>query len=448
LGFDLLRRPLKSIEGTVETWEMGKFPRQLQDSPEAVFRREVLERLALSLGVIVGFSVIARHLSAAVKTPQLVVAGILTVMILLTPVLTRRVKSAALAAVPVCIALLGFALGSGLLYGAFLAPGIAMLPLLPLIAFCFGGKRLASVIFTCTILTAGFLYIADVHGWTRPAMPHDEQTRNSAIVLSFITCAAYAIGAIYERSRRVAEQHLVEASRLASLGVMAGGVAHELNNPLMIAESFARNLLAMAQRGDVDPKVVERISKNLVASTERMASIVSGLRVYSRDDASEALAPVAVARIVEDTLLLCQERFRHANIDLRIAPVAPDLKIMARPVQISQTLHNLLNNAFDAVVNGAERWVALKVEAEGKAIVIRVSDSGAGIKPDVRSKIFIPFFTTKPVGHGVGLGLSVCASIMHGHGGEVFLDQAQADTTFVLRFPAVSTGRNEQSIAA
>lgn len=413
--------------------------RHLQDSPEQVFRRRVLERVSVAFGGLLFLGIVARYLSSPIKPLQALFVVFVAGIVMATPWLTKRLRTPGLAAAPVCVAFLLLVAGTGWKHGGLGAPMTAVLPLLPLLAFCFGGKRLAVATLCGSFLLTLGLYEAGQSGLVEPIQDVVVQPRNTLIVFSLLAIAAFMIGSIYEKSRRIAEQHLVEASRLASLGVMAGGVAHEINNSLMIADSFARFLVDQARQGEVDPKEVERLASHVVASTARMAAIVSGLRIYSRDDARDALAPVEVARIVEDALALCRERFKSAGITLRVGPIPAGCAVLARPVQLGQVLLNVLNNAFDAVAEAPERAIDLEFGADGRSSAIRVADSGAGVPRELRAQIFIPFFTSKAIGKGVGLGLSVSASILAEHGGDIFLDESRPRTTFVIRLPAAPT---------
>jgi C4-dicarboxylate-specific signal transduction histidine kinase len=288
------------------------------------------------------------------------------------------------------------------------------------------------------VLVTGGLLLAGSYGLVEPVVGDPDRDRSKAIVYCFLAATSYTIGAVFERSRRLAEEQLVEVSRLASLGIMAGGIAHEINNPLAIVAGFSGKLAVLARRRELDPEVVEQLAERLITTTKRMAAIVAGLRTYSRDDAQEPLRPVGLARIVEDSLALCRGRFLGAGIELRVGPIPAELTIMARPVQVTQVLLNLLNNAFDAASDSEERWVALEVDALPEIHAIRVSDSGPGVPEALRTKIFVPFFTTKAVGKGTGLGLSLCASIMNAHGGDVLLAPQTSPTTFVVRFPVAA----------
>jgi len=222
---------------------------------------------------------------------------------------------------------------------------------------------------------------------------------------------------------------------MASLGTMASGIAHEINNPLTVIAGQAHQLEWMAQKGDADPKEIEALAARIAAMTGRMAKIVAGLRAYARDAAGEPLTSCSLREALEDALALSRERFTKAAVELRIDPIPYELTIMARPTQVTQIVLNLLDNAYDAVQNQDERWVAVTAATAGGRVELRVTDNGPGIPRAARAKIFTPFFTTKEVGRGTGLGLSICAGLMAQHGGEIVLDEKSPSTSFVLRFP-------------
>jgi hypothetical protein len=416
----------------------GQNAPRLQDSPEATLRRQVLDRMAFALAFLMVGAAVARHLSTPIKPLQLTALGGLAALLLLTPVLTRHVKRAAIAALPLCIVMLLLVIGAGWKHGGLRAPVSALLPMMPILGHLLGGKRLGAALLIASVLVTGGLLLAGSYGLVEPVVGDPDRDRSKAIVYCFLAATSYTIGAVFERSRRLAEEQLVEVSRLASLGIMAGGIAHEINNPLAIVAGFSGKLAVLARRRELDPEVVEQLAERLITTTKRMAAIVAGLRTYSRDDAQEPLRPVGLARIVEDSLALCRGRFLGAGIELRVGPIPAELTIMARPVQVTQVLLNLLNNAFDAASDSEERWVALEVDALPEIHAIRVSDSGPGVPEALRTKIFVPFFTTKAVGKGTGLGLSLCASIMNAHGGDVLLAPQTSPTTFVVRFPVAA----------
>jgi C4-dicarboxylate-specific signal transduction histidine kinase len=143
-----------------------------------------------------------------------------------------------------------------------------------------------------------------------------------------------------------------------------------------------------------------------------------------------------VNKVVEATLAICRERFRANAVELILPGSVPELSISCREVQIEQILLNLLQNAFDAVVEQpGERWVRLNVHSSEDSVVFSVTDSGPGIPEELRPRIMEPFFTTKPVGKGTGLGLSLSKSIAEEHGGKLEYSQDQGQTCFSLILP-------------
>jgi C4-dicarboxylate-specific signal transduction histidine kinase len=228
----------------------------------------------------------------------------------------------------------------------------------------------------------------------------------------------------------------VTASRLSALGMMAGGVAHEINNPLAVIHGSAANLLNMAESGDVQIGALRKNSDRIKQTAERISKIVRSLRHISREGSTDPFRDTPVREIVDGTLELCAERFKAHNIRLTPPTLDADLVIACREAQIGQVLLNLLQNAFDAVADReGDRWVELDVALRHPWVVFSVSDSGPGIAPEIRDHIMEPFFTTKPVGEGTGLGLSISRTIASEHGGTLEYAPESGHTCFRLTLP-------------
>ncbi|HEY6306844.1 MAG TPA: PAS domain S-box protein [Candidatus Angelobacter sp.] len=233
------------------------------------------------------------------------------------------------------------------------------------------------------------------------------------------------------------KEQMVASARLSALGMMAGGIAHEINNPLGIIHALASDLVEMVEVEDAaPPQVVLRNSIRIRETADRIARIVKSLRQISREGSRDTLHPVPVSKILEDTLEICRERFRAHSVKLFLPEAIPEFMVSCREVQIAQVLLNLLQNAFDAVAElPGERWVRLEVATGDDAVVISVTDSGPGIPPELRSRIMEPFFTTKAVGKGTGLGLSLSKTIAEEHGGKLVYGPDQGRTRFSLTLP-------------
>ena len=230
------------------------------------------------------------------------------------------------------------------------------------------------------------------------------------------------------------EVQIMHSAKMASLGEMAGGIAHEINNPLAIITGKSALIQRALAQGKIDSENLIRDIQKIEATTLRIAKIIKGLRAFARSSDQDPMTHESLAEVVQDTLELCQARFRNSQIEI-VCQIDPSLKIHCRATQISQVVMNLLSNAYDAVKNQNEKWVRLEAELLGDGISIRFSDSGGPIPAPVVQRMMSPFFTTKDVGQGTGLGLSISASIAADHGGSLIYDEKSRTTCFILTLP-------------
>ncbi|WP_245427278.1 PAS domain-containing sensor histidine kinase [Roseiarcus fermentans] len=239
--------------------------------------------------------------------------------------------------------------------------------------------------------------------------------------------------------RRAAEAVLcgkmTTSSRLSALGEMAGGIAHEINNPLAVIHALASDL---AEQGFSAPGEAARCGGEIAQYADRIATIVRSLRHIARDGETDPFDEASISAIVQQTLVLCRARFRDEAVKLDVPPIDPELRILCREVQFSQILVNLLQNGFDAAqAQTGDKWVRLEVVTNDDQVTLSVIDSGKGIPEALKKRIMEPFFTTKPVGKGVGLGLSVSKKIAEDHGGTLEARESGGNTCFSLCLPLV-----------
>lgn len=231
------------------------------------------------------------------------------------------------------------------------------------------------------------------------------------------------------------KQHqIIAASRLSSLGEMAAGLAHEINNPLSMISSKVNVMLDRSTKGNLDDATMADGLKKIDATVLRIANLVRGLKTFSRDATKDPLLPASIREIVNDSTGLCGDRFKKQGVLLTVV-CTTDAEVMCRASQLTQVLVNLMTNALDAVETLSEKWTRIFVESDGTVVRIKVVDSGHGIEADIIGKILDPFFTTKDSGKGTGLGLSISKSIMDEHNGNLFYDSSAHNTTFVVELP-------------
>ena len=234
------------------------------------------------------------------------------------------------------------------------------------------------------------------------------------------------------------EEQLQISEKMASIGLLAAGVAHEVNTPLTGISSFTQMLLQNAEPDAPSTKVLEKIERQ----TFRAAKIVNGLLNLARPVQVDS-GPVDVNAVINDVLALLEHQMRTGRIQVRkeLAPVAPVVQGMEYKLQ--QVFLNLFLNARDAMPKGG--WLTIVTRAEGGHATIEVADTGSGIPEDHLSRIYDPFFSTKEIGKGTGLGLSITYGIVQEHNGSITCDSAVGQgTRFTLSLPLAAAGAPAQ----
>jgi PAS domain S-box-containing protein len=233
----------------------------------------------------------------------------------------------------------------------------------------------------------------------------------------------------YDNLRRTQEQ-LLHSEKLAAVGQLISGVAHELNNPLTAILGYSQLLTSS---GQVGPKALGYTEK-LYKQAQRTHRIVQNLLSFARQHKPERV-PVHFNAAIEDTLALRDYDLRMSKIRVHL-DLAPDLpETPADPHQFQQVFLNLINNAVDAILeNGPEGDLWVRTGAEDSLVFVEFTDSGSGVKDP--SRVFDPFYTTKPVGKGTGLGLSICYGIVTEHGGTILVKNTPPrGATFRIELP-------------
>ncbi len=252
--------------------------------------------------------------------------------------------------------------------------------------------------------------------------------------------------------RRRLEARLTQADRMASIGTLAAGVAHEINNPLAYVmgnlDLLNRHLGARVAPAEADGSDEAEETADMIRmlrdardGCERMRSIVNDLRTFSRAE-NEARAPVDVRAAIDGAIKMAKHEIRHrARLVRDVEEVLP---VMGDQTRLAQVILNLLINAAQAIPEGQPELHTIRVGARARQGLMElfVQDDGAGIAPEVIGRVFEPFFTTKPVGVGTGLGLSICRGIVQAHGGSIEVEsEVGRGTTFRVLLPSMKPPR-------
>ena len=251
----------------------------------------------------------------------------------------------------------------------------------------------------------------------------------------------------YEKVKETQSQ-LVQSGKLAAIGELASGVAHELNQPLMVIRGTAQLIQRSVRKNNLNNTELMEQLDPILRSTKRMMNIINHLRTFSRQAKGE-FSRLDTNKVVKGSFTLIHEQLRLHNIEV-IETYTPDLPpVQGDNTQLEQVIINLIANARDAMDKREENSgvddktkkilkISTSKARDNSHLEIRITDSGEGIPPGDLDRIFDPFFTTKEVGKGTGLGLSISYGIIKDHGGEIEVAETGPEgTTFRIRLPSI-----------
>jgi len=262
--------------------------------------------------------------------------------------------------------------------------------------------------------------------------------------------AEKSLNQAYQELKTVQAQ-LVQSGKLASLGELASGIAHELNQPLMVVRMNSQLIKREFEKYEPEDSSQRELIYDIEKSTKRMMNIINHLRIFSRQSTG-VRCPVELNRVIEECFLIIGEQLRVNNIELKTALDSALPQIEGDANQLEQVFLNLISNAMHSIKDRMMHERAQKSDQRNTMGIIKIQtrtyldndkwiealviDNGLGIDTGIREKIFDPFFTTKKVGMGTGLGLSISYGIIKNHGGEIkLLHTGSEGTTMQVRLP-------------
>jgi C4-dicarboxylate-specific signal transduction histidine kinase len=248
-----------------------------------------------------------------------------------------------------------------------------------------------------------------------------------------------------EQELRDKQEQLVQAAKLATLGELTTGVAHELNNPLNNIGLFIGNAMDQILMGLMEPRRLLGELDGAMQQVRKATEIISHLRTFGRA-ARVNREKLFINDVVERALSLMQEQLREWQIAVRLELCPENPVILGNAIQLEQVFINVLTNACDALTGAAEKLLFIHCRIQSDIVELAFRDTGPGIPPGLEERIFDPFFTTKEVGRGTGLGLSIAYGIIKDHRGSIVLHNRPGEgATFVIQIPLATNGDGERS---
>ncbi len=249
-----------------------------------------------------------------------------------------------------------------------------------------------------------------------------------------------------EQELRNKQEQLVQAGKLATLGELTTGVAHELNNPLNNIGLFVGNAVDLIGLGETDKERIVREMERALEQVRKATEIITHLRTFGRA-APFSRDPVLLRPVLTQALSLMQEQLRVRAIQVTTDLGSGEPIVLGNALQLEQVFVNLLTNARDALANSPRKVIHISVAVHSETVDITFADSGPGVPPGLERRIFDPFFTTKDVGQGTGLGLSITYGIIKDLGGTISVVSPPGEgATFLIRLPLAPSDTTEAGL--
>ncbi len=304
--------------------------------------------------------------------------------------------------------------------------------------------------FESTVLTKITLCFMVLYFFNRAAFPYwgnSAVLRDYGLIWDLLLLIGFSASTFAELTESLKNKHEKELQKIVEersdklfgqskyydLGMMSAGVAHEINNPLAIIQAKTTQLLRVVN----DPKKQKELAEGLqqiLFTSERINKTIQGVREFVHQDERMPDTDIEIKILMEDVLAFCGQRMKNHGVNLRFYGLENHV-IRGHKVQLEQVILNLFNNSFDAIEFLPDKWIEVSVQEADDKVQIFVKDSGSGISPEIASHMMDPFFTTKDMGKGTGLGLALAKGIVEKHHGMLSYIPHLQHTTFLIEFP-------------
>jgi two-component system C4-dicarboxylate transport sensor histidine kinase DctB len=296
----------------------------------------------------------------------------------------------------------------------------------------------ASLAFLFALLAYGFLVLLFLYWRQRMRSKQelermvDERTASLARMTQDLS-KEVAVRRQAEQQLQITQNELFQAGKLAVLGQMSASITHELNQPLTALRTMSDNAVLLFERGRMDE--VRNNLKTISQVVARMGTITGKLKSFARKSNAE-LGPVSIHTSISNALVLVERRIQLEQVTFQLRIDQADIYALCDSNRLEQVLLNLMTNALDSMAGCAVRELVLEASSKPGRVLIRVADSGPGLSDEARARLFEPFYTSKPQGEGLGLGLAISEQIIRDFGGSLRAEQASAGACFVIELKA------------
>ena len=296
----------------------------------------------------------------------------------------------------------------------------------------------ASVAFLFALLAYGFLILLFLYWRQRVRTKEelermvDERTASLARMTKDLS-KEVDVRRQAEQQLQITQNELFQAGKLAVLGQMSASITHELNQPLTALRTMSDNAILLFERGRLDD--VRNNLKTISQVVARMGTITGKLKGFARKSNAE-LGPVSIHTSISNALVLVERRLQLDKVSFQLRIDQADIYALCDSNRLEQVLLNLMTNALDSMAGSDVRELLLEVSSKPGRVLIRVADSGPGLSEEARARLFEPFYTSKPQGEGLGLGLAISEQIIRDFGGTLRAEQAQRGACFVIELKA------------